>query len=422
MLHRLALLLVFVFTATVVRAVHVGAERLDQYMPLLQGKRVALLVNQTSRVGGALLPDTLLARGVRVVKLFVPEHGFRGTADAGAHVASGKDERTGLSIVSLYGANKKPTPAQMADVDILVYDLQDVGVRFYTYISTLQYALEACAARGIPLIVLDRPNPQGRRVAGPVLDTALRSFVGMQPIPILYGMTAGEYARMLVGERMFPGAAACKLTVIPCADYDGNERYDLPVPPSPNLRTPLAVQHYPWMCLFEGTVVSVGRGTDKPFEQWGHPAFKDQTRAGGRNSPGGEAFLGAVSFTPRSTVGASKPLLEGQTCYGLLVTGWPASPGYLTTPTAQKRMLSVDTGIAIRVWPLHWAYKWYQVSGSKPPFFNSFFEKLVGNHELRRQIERGIDPEEIYRSWAPAITRFKAVRKKYLLYPDAPVR
>ena len=370
----------------------VGAERMGEYLPMLKGKRVALLVNHTSRVGSALLPDTLLRRGVQVVKLFVPEHGFRGTADAGAHIDNGKDAKTGLAIFSLHGSNKKPTAEQMKDVDVLVYDLQDVGARFYTYISTLQYAMQACAERGVPIVVLDRPNPNRRVVDGPVLDTSLRSFVGMQPIPIYYGMTAGEYSKMLVGERWFPRAASTKLTVIPCSGYDGQQRYELPVPPSPNLRTSTAVENYGWMCLFEGTVVSLGRGTDHPFEQWGHPDFKGKARD---------------TFTPRSVPGATDPPLKGKLCYGRKIFNKNTSLSNL------EDVLSLSAGVDPT--PLITAYIFY---GKKADFFNPFFEKLAGTRELRQQIESGMGSLQIVASWKPALENFKKIRKKYLIYPD----
>lgn len=378
-------------SSTAAQAFRMGAERMEEYLPMLQGKRVALLVNQTSRVVTTLLPDTLLRRGVKVVKLFVPEHGFRGTSDAGAHVASGKDTKTGLPIISLYGANKKPTAGQMSDVDVLLYDLQDVGARFYTYISTLQYAMEACAEKGIPIVVLDRSNPNARSIGGPVLDTAFRSFVGMQPIPILYGMTVGEYAKMLVGERWFPSAGNANLTVVPCSEYDPSVPRAPAVAPSPNLRTLNAMLAYGWTCLFEGTVVSVGRGTEKPFEQWGHPAFA------------GKPAVDA-QFTPLSTSGASEPVLEGRKCFGrLVVTG---------TKAAEGKGLGLGP---VNLTALVTAYQWYP---DKKKFFNSFFEKLAGTAKLRAQIEQGMTAEQIAASWTQELEQFKLIRKKYLLYPD----
>ncbi len=389
----LSLLLIFVscfrMPAAAAPQVVPGAARLDAYLPALAGKRVALLINQTSRVGDSLLLDVLRNRGVGIVKIFVPEHGFRGTADAGAHVASGRDAATGLPVISLYGDHKKPTAAELADVDVLVYDLQDVGVRFYTYISTLQYALEACAAAGKDVLVLDRPNPNGFYVDGPVLDTALRSFVGMQPVPIVYGMTAGEYARMLVGERWFPGAAQSRLQVISCTNYDHKTHYQLPVPPSPNLKTPAAVLLYPSLCLFEGTVVSVGRGTDKPFQQWGHPEFSLYPE-------------GKIVFTPQAVTGASKPLYEGQACQGILVAETEAEALHFVRNQFQLQ-------------PLLQAYGYY---GRRPTFFNAFFEKLAGTRKLREQVTAGTPEAAIRATWKPGIDRFKAIRRNYLLYRD----
>ena len=359
-----------------------GAENMTAYLPLLKGKKVALVMNQTSRVGDALLVDTLQRLGVNVVKIFVPEHGFRGTANAGAHINNSRDSATGLPIISLYGDNKKPKPEQLAGIDILVYDLQDVGVRFFTYISSLQYCMEACAEQGKQLIVLDRPNPNGYYVAGPVLDTAFKSFVGMQAIPLVYGMTAGEYATMLQGERLFHKASALRLHVIPCLYWDHTSHYLLPVSPSPNLRSANAIGLYPSICLFEGTVISVGRGTERPFEQWGHPDLKDK---------------GPDSFRPANVVGATNPPYEGKVCYGLSLIDNPRHT------------------YALRLQWLIQAYQWYP---EKSKFFTGFFEKLAGTASLRKQIEAGMSESAILRSWEPGITAFKKVRKKYLLYPD----
>lgn len=381
----LLLLLVILYTTGNIAAAPVitGAACMKEYLPLIAGKRVAVVINQTSRVGNRLLADTLLKRGVRLTKIFVPEHGFRGTGDAGAHIANARDEATRLPIVSLYGDNKKPKPAQLADVDVVLYDLQDVGVRFFTYISTLQYLMEACAESGKRLIVLDRPDPNGYYVAGPILDTSLRSFVGMQPVPIVYGLTPGEYARMLVGERWFNGAARLRLDVIKCKGWSHNDPYELPVPPSPNLRTARAVTLYPSICLFEGTVISVGRGTDKPFEQWGHPALAGKM---------------ADSFRPAATVGATKPSFEGHMCYG-------RKAGDLQLRMSQTNML---TNLV----------EMYNAYPEKASFFNSFFEKLSGTRKLREQIIAGVSAEEIVAGWEPGINAYKKLRKKYLLYKD----
>ncbi len=365
-----------------------GAYSMNEYLPLLKQKRVALLINQTATVENQLLADTLIKRGVNVVKIFVPEHGFRGNADAGAHVANSTDKETGLPIISLYGNNKKPKLEQLKDVDVLMYDLQDVGVRFYTYISTLQYAMEACADAGLELIVLDRPNPNGWYVDGPVLQKEHQSFVGMQPIPIVYGMTAGEYAQMLLGEGMANNVSDLKMNVIPCKNYNHAVKdFVLPVPPSPNLKTPAAVALYPALCFFEGTVISVGRGTQHPFEQWGHPAFKGKLDD---------------CFTPQSVTGASKPLLEGEKCYGIRVAE--------NLHEAQQKM---DGKLSLK-----WLLQAYNLYPDKKAFFNSFFEKVAGTSLLKNQIIADKTEQEIRASWQPEIAAFKKIRKKYLLYPD----
>ena len=366
-----------------------GAEQPERYLPLLQNKRVALVLNQTSRVGNTSLADALKKQNIHLVKLFVPEHGFRGTANAGAHIDNSFDKETNLPIISLYGDNKKPKPNQLEDVDVVVYDLQDVGVRFFTYISTLQYVMEACAENNKMLIVLDRPNPNGMYVDGPVLDMSLQSFVGMQRIPIVYGMTAGEYASMLKGEAWFKQAQKLNLKVIACKQWDHTKTYSLPVPPSPNLRTPNAVLLYPSLCLFEGTVISVGRGTDKPFEQWGHPAMP---------SIEGKAIN---SFKPVSMVGATAPLYEGKTCYGIDLSG------------------KKDLPYAFQLKYLIQAFKWYSENEQdSSKFFNSFFEKLAGTAQLKKQIMSGMNEDAIRKSWQTGLNAFKAIRKKYLLYAD----
>ncbi|MGN6568926.1 MAG: exo-beta-N-acetylmuramidase NamZ family protein [Flavipsychrobacter sp.] len=364
-----------------------GAERIKSYVKELQHKRVAVVINQSARVGDALLVDTLVHLKINVVKIFVPEHGLRGQADAGATINNGIDSATGLPVISLYGNNKKPKTEQLADVDIVVYDLQDVGVRFYTYISTLQYVMEACAEQNKRLIILDRPDPNGFYVDGPILDTSLRSFVGMQPIPVVYGMTAGEYAKMLIGKRWFKDAAKLNLTVIPCLHYDHTKKYALRYPPSPNLKTMAAVYLYPSLCFFEGTVVSVGRGTDFPFQQWGHPAFIGKAD---------------YSFTPEPNVGSSKPPYEGKACYGKFVAHNKA-----------EALAAINGQLSLE-WLIQ-AYSWYP---EKDKFFNKFFESLAGSKTLRTDIEQGKSATEIRVSWLKDLRYFKAIRKKYLLYPD----
>lgn len=363
----------------------VGAAKLNDYLPLLKSKKVAVLVNQTSQVDGKLLPDLLIENGVKLVSIFSPEHGFRGNADAGAHVKSGVDEQTGLPVISLYGNNKKPSAEQLKNIDVVIYDLQDVGARFYTYISSLEYMMEACAENGKQLIILDRPNPLGHIVDGPVLEKMNKSFVGMQPIPVIYGMTAGEYAKMLLGEQWVK-APNLKLEVITCDDYTHSTLYGLPVAPSPNLKTMTSIYLYPSLCFFEGTVVSLGRGTDKPFQQFGHPNLEGYT----------------YSFTPKSMPGATNPPLKDKLCYGLVV--------------------AVDANTAHRITENKLQLKWlldaYKKFPEKDKFFNSFFAKLAGTTKLQEQIKNGWNEAEIRASWEPELQKFKKIRAKYLLYEE----
>lgn len=367
-------------------SITVGAERTGEYLPLLLGKRVAIVTNRTGRVGNTHLVDSLLALKVNVVKVFAPEHGFRGDADAGEHVKDGRDARTGLSLVSLYGDNKKPKPEQLADVDVVLFDIQDVGVRFYTYISTLHYVMEAAAEQHKGVVVLDRPNPNGHFVDGPVLDPAMRSFVGMHPVPLVHGMTIGEYARMINGEGWLAGQVHCDLRVITCLAYDHAVLYALPVRPSPNLPNMAAVHLYPSLGLFEGTPVSVGRGTDKPFQLIGFPG----------------CTLGGYTFTPRSMPGAKDPPYLGQECRGLDLSEYG----------------SFFTRMEPRV-ALHWLIGMYQsYPQDKATFFKPFFDKLAGTTALREQITQGWDEERIRAGWKPALDDFGKVRAKYLLYDD----
>ena len=350
--------------------------------------RTAVVANQTSVVGTTHLVDTLLRAGVNVTKIFCPEHGFRGTAAAGAHVDNSTDPETGLPIISLYGKNKKPTAKQMADVDVVLFDLQDVGCRFYTYLSTLHYVMEACAENDVPLVVLDRPNPNGHYIDGPVLDTAkFRSFVGMHPVPIVYGMTIGEYAYMINGEHWLAGGRECNLTVVPMQGYRRDSiGYELPVPPSPNLRNAHAIALYPSLCLFEGTTVSVGRGTDWPFEVVGtpHPS-RVEWNATYTLADGQKVHL--FSFTPQG----------GKPCYGF-----------------DLREIQVPSKF-----DLSYLKMMYNVVSVRGLFLgNNFFEKLAGTGELRKQIMEGIVEEEIRASWQPGIDHFKTIRSRYLIYPD----
>ncbi len=362
----------------------IGAERTTAYIPLLKDKKVGIVGNQSSMVGGTHLLDTLLRSGIEVCRVFCPEHGFRGEAEAGARVSNSIDRATGIPIVSLYGANKKPLPEQLRDIDIMVFDIQDVGARFYTYISTLHYVMEACAENGVPLLVLDRPNPNGFYVDGPVLDTSLRSFVGMHPVPVVHGMTIGEYARMINGERWLKNGAQCQLTVIPMLNYTHDSLYHLPIAPSPNLQTDNAILLYPSLCFFEGTTISVGRGTTMPFEVVGCPSYSDKS----------------FSFVPKPIKGVSNnPLHNGKTCYG---------------NDLQKAGAQIIKNKRLN---LSFLITMYQKS-DKNTFFlkNNFFEKLAGTRNLRKQIKSGMSETAIRKSWEPALTEYKQMRKKYLLY------
>lgn len=381
-----------------------GAERMEVYLPMLKGKKVAVFANATSLVKNTHLVDTLLKSGINVVKIFGPEHGFRGTADAGEKVNNAVDSKTGIPVISLYGNHKKPTPDDIKYVDILIFDIQDVGVRFYTYISSLQYYLEAAIENHKPLLILDRPNPNGFFIDGPVLDMKFSSFVGMQPVPIVYGMTVGEYALMLAGENwLSPLANAINaynvtttpnadtpfhVQVIKCKNYDHNSKYILPVNPSPNLKEMQSIYLYPSICFFEGTVMSEGRGTDKPFQYFGHPKLPEHL----------------YSFTPMPNEGAKKSKCFGQKCYGWNLSG---------SNEAILKML--DNKIQLR-----YLINAYKLFPGKDSFFlkNDFINKLAGNDKLKEQIKKGIPEKDIRMSWQPALEKFKKIRKKYLLYKD----
>ena len=358
-----------------------AAMQMDDYLPLIEGKRVGVVGNQTSIIGETHLVDTLLSLGVNVRKIYTPEHGFRGNADAGAKVNSGKDEKTGLPIVSLYGKNKKPTTEMLQGIDIILFDLQDVGVRFYTYISTMSYVMEAAAENNLPVIVLDRPNPNGFYVDGPVLKSENKSFVGMHQVPVVYGMTIGEYAKMVNGEGLMKNGIRCDLTVIPIHNYNRNAIYELPVKPSPNLPNWESVYLYPTLCFFEGTNVSVGRGTETPFQIYGHPDMR-----------------GSHTFTPKSTNGASKPLLEGQRCRGENLVEY--AHDYIHNDNQLH---------------LEWIIEAYQQLKDKG-FFKDYFRLLSGDQQLQRDIENGKSADVIRASWKNDLETFMAVRAKYLMY------
>ncbi|MFT2009555.1 DUF1343 domain-containing protein [Pontibacter sp. 13R65] len=361
-----------------------GAAQTSRYLKQLQGKRVGLVVNQTSVIGQTHIVDSLLSHGINITTIFAPEHGFRGDADAGAHVKDAKDTKTGLPIISLYGNNKKPLPAQLQNVDVLVFDIQDVGVRFYTYISTMHYIMEASAENNKPLLVLDRPNPNGYYIDGPVLELKkeFTSFVGMHPIPLVHGLTVGELANMINGEKWLAGQRQCQLTVIPVAGYTHKTKYQLPVRPSPNLPNAQAILLYPSLGLFEGTNVSVGRGTTTPFQLIGSPFYKKKD----------------FSFTPQSMPGAQDPPHKGKTCYGLDLT-------------------KADEG---QPFTLAYLLEMYHNSTNQDKFFlpSNFINKLAGNASLQEQVKAGKTEAEIRASWQPALANYKKMRKRYLLYPD----
>lgn len=362
----------------------VGAERFEEYLSLVKNKKVGILTNQTSVVrnenGDFIhLLDTLLSLDVDVIKIFSPEHGFRGNVEAGGYVNNSVDSKTNLPIISLYGKNKKPTKEQIKDCEVILFDLQDVGCRFYTYISTLHYVMEACAENNCKLILLDRPNPNDY-IDGPVLEAKFQSFVGMHRVPVLHAMTIGEYAKMINGEGWLENSIQCDLQVIEIFgwEHDMKEVYQLFVAPSPNLQTPKAIELYPSLCFFEGTKVSVGRGTDTPFEIIGYPDYYDKT----------------FSFTPRAIKGVSdNPMYKGKKCYGM------------KDLKVQKKELD-----------LSFLIKMYKTANKKEDFFNSFFDKLAGTDQLRKQIEKGLSQEEIKLSWQKDIEKFKKIRQKYLLY------
>jgi len=361
-----------------------GDQQLEVFLPLLKKKNVAVVANHTSMVNGVNLVDSLLHVGINVSRIFSPEHGFRGNEDAGAHIKDGIDPETGLPVISLYGKHRKPTEVDLKGVDVVVFDLQDVGVRFYTYISTLSLVMEACAEQNIPVIVLDRPNPNGFYVDGPVLQKGFESFVGMYPIPVVYGMTIGEYARMVNGEKWLKKGLQCSLTVIPLKKYKHNMLVELPVKPSPNLPNWQAVYLYPSLCFFEGTVVSVGRGTPKPFQVYGHPKMK-----------------GKYSFVPVSTPGASThPKWEGQRCYGIDLSTIAGHLGHMHEKIH-----------------LQWLLDAYKQIGKAPGFFRKYFDTLAGTDALRKQLEAGRSEKQIRKSWQKDLNSFMKIRKKYLLYP-----
>lgn len=364
-------------------SLQIGADNVSLILSLLKNKRVGLVVNPTSRLSnGTFLVDTLIHRKVDVKRIFAPEHGFRGDADAGEKVNNSRDEKTGIEVVSLYGKNVKPTPGQLADLDFVVFDIQDVGARFYTYISTLHYVMEACAQNGVRVVVLDRPNPNDV-IDGPVLDLKFRSFVGLDPLPVLYGLTIGELACMMNGERWLSGGVRCQLEVVRIQGWKHGDAYSLPVRPSPNLPNDQAIRLYPSLCFFEATKISVGRGTDFPFQVIGYP----------------DSRFGAFQFTPAALPGFDKnPLQKGQLCYGV-----------------DLRNIRSLVGLHLK-----WLIHFYNLSEQKKTFFSNpdFMDKLAGTNRLRLQIVSGKSINEIRQSWQSDLDAYKKIRKKYLLYAE----
>lgn len=380
-LFSISLVFSFLPTISAVAQIIPGAERLDSYINMLINKDIAVVTNHTGVVCQTHLVDTLVSLNIRVKKIFCPEHGFRGIADAGQMIDNTIDPKTGVPVVSLYGAKKKPSEGDLSNIDLILFDLQDVGVRFYTYISTLHYVMEAAAENFKPVIVLDRPNPNSFYIDGPVLDSSCRSFVGLHPIPVVYGMTIGELGKMINGEGWLKGKSRCALTVIECLNYTHDMRYSLPVAPSPNLPNMEAVYLYPSLGFFEGTVVSVGRGTQYPFQLFGHPNLIDFP------------FV----FKPEPMQGATAPKFNGVKCYG---------------EDLRKTMIAKGESSEISLIFISRAYEFLKL----PNFFNSYFRLLAGNIILQQQLEDGMDIRQIRETWQHEIEKFKLKRSAYLIY------
>ncbi len=362
----------------------VGAERTDQYIPSLMGKKVGMVVNHTSMIGTVHLVDYLLDNGVDVSAIFAPEHGFKGGADAGAEIENGM-YKSSMPLYSLYGKTKKPSKEMLADLDVIVFDIQDVGARFYTYLSTLHYTMEAAAESNIPIIVLDRPNPNGHLIDGPIMEEEYMSFVGLHPVPIVYGMTIGEYAYMIDGEGWLANGVRADLRVIPCQHYKHDSYYELPIAPSPNLPNIESILHYPSLCLFEGTTISVGRGTSQQFQLYGHPDM-----------------VGECSFTPVSRPGAKYPKHQDKQCHGVNLSD--------VDSREIKQKMHLDFSYLLDAYA--------KLNKQEVQFFNdnNFFEKLAGTAALRSQIKQGLTEEEIRETWSDGLREFKVIRENYLLY------
>lgn len=362
-----------------------AAQFTEEYLDYLQGKRIGMLVNQTSVVSDKHLVDTLLSLQQDIRKIYCPEHGFRGKADAGEKVNNTIDSASNLPIVSLYGNNKKPSKKDLDSIDIMIFDVQDVGVRFYTYISTLHYVMEACAENNIPVLILDRPNPNAHYIDGPILNEEYKSFVGMHPVPVVYGMTIAEYAQMINGEKWLENGVQCELIIVKNRAYNHQSLYTLPIKPSPNLADADAITLYPSLCFFEGTVISVGRGTYEPFKMIGHPKLDSKY---------------SYSFQPVSIDGMSKePPYKNEICYGIDLRN------YVSDSSFNRKQIE-----------LKWLIEMYKAYPDTSKFFNSFFDKLAGSAKLRSQILEGFTEEEIRMSWRRDLQKFNRIRRKYLLY------
>jgi len=383
---RIQFFLATVFALSIFQVVaqNSGASNTSAYFGLLKNKRVAVVANPTSVIGSVHLVDTLISSGIQVVKIFAPEHGFRGEAGNGDHVNDGTDKKTKLPIISLYGNHVRPTAEMLSNVDVIVFDIQDVGVRFYTFLATMQEVMEAVVLSNKEFVVLDRPNPNGYYIDGPVMtDSKLYSFVGQLPIPIVHGCTLGEMAKMINGEGWLNNGKTCELTVIPCTEYNHNSYFELPIKPSPNLPNITSIYAYPSLCWFEGTCISIGRGTNLPFQQFGFPNCK----------------VGEISFTPKEIPGVStNPPFENQLCKGIKVS-------------FEKRPTQLN---------LSWLMSMYASYPNKEKFFSapSFFDKLAGSSQLRKQVVEGVSEVDIRASWQADLDHYKTIRKKYLLYPD----
>lgn len=384
--YRFCIIFIFILSVRSLMATVIpGAYQFSKYVPSLKGLKVAIVANHTSMIGNVHLVDTLLAQDVKVKKIFAPEHGFRGNAANGEHINNAIDKKSGLPIVSLYGKQKKPSSKELKGIDAIIFDMQDVGVRYYTYLTTMHYIMEACAENNISLWILDRPNPNGHYIDGPVLDPKFtQSMVGLHPIPLVHGMTLGELAMMIKGEKWISKANKLSLFVVPVKHYDHNTEYQLPIAPSPNLPTPASIILYPSLGLFEGTIMSMGRGTQWPFEVLGAPWFHE----------------GKFQFTPNDIPGkAINPPYKGQLCKGLHLDNF----AYDYLKDYQKIYLL-------------WMLEMYKSYGSKPEFFNSFFDKLAGTPDLKKQIIEGKTEAEIRASWESELQQFKKIRRNYLIY------